>query len=170
MEPQPLFVRRPEDDLRPSLEFKAYAEFVAEEYGVVRAVNRYPYVSLTIGGRGVQLPRPLIELRDGLYALPRLATKQEAGGDTLGFDLAGWQLYDLHAGVVLPAVLEVQNPFGPGFTDYRRRYVMEMRIHRDRLRGNYAEAATAWGERVVDAHVAWEAAQRPADVPAIAGD
>lgn len=154
--PQPLFIRRPQDAEKPNLVLKAYAEITTHEHGVIRMGQRYAYTVIDLGGRSVTVPRPMVDLGDDLYAVPGfdyLPGDRRIDGLTVA--LTRWQLYDVRLGVTLPLVLHVDNPFGPAFTHYRRRYVMEMRIHAGRVPGDYTEAARAWGEQVSAAYDAW---------------
>lgn len=122
---------------------RAYPAFDTD--AVVRQALRWHEAARKAGQEGGPKPEP--------YKPARSSNRMEV-------DLGRWQLWDPYNGVLLPPVLPLNNPHGPGFTGYLRRYITEMRVNAARLHPNYASACQAWSEKVLEEHEMWERQER----------
>lgn len=123
--------------------------------------------TITVGGRTVFLPIPLIDLHDGMAAVPMsyyppdmesvLAGKSGPSvpgeQDALGVRFTSWRIADMKLGFDIPVEIDVVNPYGPALTGCLRRYVGE-------ARGRGVHVAKAWAELVAGRHTAWLEQQR----------
>lgn len=118
--------------------------------------------TITVGGRSVTMPIPLIDLLDGMVAAPtsyhppamlavlagQSGPSVPAEGNGLGVRFSSWRLCDMRLGFDIPVDFEVNNPHGPAMTACLRRYLGEARP-----RG--VHVARAWAELVAGRHDAW---------------
>lgn len=157
-EPEAFYTTTDADMVRPALHF--VPNIVIE---TARGYNA-PNITRTIvvGGRSVTIPIPLIDLLDGMAAVPssyrppsmEAALAGKAGPDMpaeengLGVNFGDWRLCDLKLGFDIPVNFVVNNPQGPAMTACLRRYLGEARP-----RG--AHVAKAWAELVGGRHDAW---------------
>lgn len=109
---------------------------------------------LGLPGRTVDMTMPMVDLGGGLAAvpatfrIPRPGAAAGVDGGAIGIAFDAWTLSDYAHDRLLPLMVTVDNPHGPAFTDYVRRYVAEAR-HLD------ASGARLWGDRAVRIHEAW---------------
>lgn len=157
-EPEAFYVATDQDMVRPTLHFVPVV--------VMRVSGGFssPDVTRTVivGDRSVRIPVPLIDLLDGMVAVPmtyrppsmeaalagRSGPDMPAENNGLGVNFGSWQLCDLKLGLDIPVEFVVNNPQGPAMTAGLRRYLVEARP-----RG--VHVAKAWGELVGGRHDAW---------------